>query len=181
VSNNVYAPPAAVLEGPQPAASPSPVFHAVSLPKFLVLAYGTLGFYMYYWIYKNWKLHVQRTGEPVSPVWRTVFPIFFIYQLFVRINDAALERNTRRFLAGPLATLWILVTILWKLPDPYSLVAFLAALILVPVQQAVNDLNAVAAPGHDANTRFRGWNWVAVFVGLPFFVLIVLVTLFPEP
>jgi hypothetical protein len=68
---------------------------------------------------------------------------------------------------------------LWKLPDPYWLITFLGVFALVPAQQAVNELNATAAPGHDPNTRFRGWNWVAVLLGLPLFALAVFGTFLP--
>lgn len=180
MSDDRYAPPVAAVSDVLQNANIPPVFYAVSPLKLVVLSFGTMGIYQYYWIYKNWKLHKQRTGEDVSPAPRTLFAVFFIYQLFKQIDGQAEKWNTRRVLAGPLATLWIIASILWKLPDPYWLVTFLAIFVLVPVQQAVNELNARAAPGHDGNARFSGWNWAAVLLGLPFFALAVIGTFFPE-
>lgn len=180
MSDNRYAPPVAVVEDVPKDASASPVFHAVSPLKLVLLSFGTLGLYQHYWIYKNWKIHKQRTGEGVSPFPRALFAIFFIYQLFKQMDEQAAKWNTRRILAGPLATIWIVVTLLWRLPDPYWLVVYVSIFVLVPVQQAVNELNTSAVPGHDKNARFSGWNWVAVLIGLPFFALAVFGTFFPE-
>jgi hypothetical protein len=35
----------------------------------------------------------------------------------------------------------------------------------LPVQYHVNRLNALASPAHNRNSRFTGWNWVALVVG----------------
>jgi hypothetical protein len=179
VSQNPYAPPTSEVADPAQVAHATPIFYAVSPLKLLILSFGTLGLYQYYWIYKNWQLHKQRTGKDISPLPRAFFAILFVYQLFKNIDQQTAEHNTRRISAGPLAMLWIVATLLWKLPDPYWLVTYLSILVLVPVQWAVNDLNAVASPGHDANTRFTAWNWVAVLLGLPFFALAIIGTLSP--
>ena len=76
--------------------------------------------------------------------------------------------------AGPLAIGWIAASLSWRLPDPYSLIGFLAPLLLAPVQRHVNRINALAAPDHDKNTRFSGWNWLAVVAGGIFVGLIML-------
>lgn len=181
MTHNPYAPPVAVVADAPQEASALPVFHAVSPLKLIVLSFGTFGIYQYYWLYRNWKLHRQRTGEEVLPLARAIFAIFFVYQLFRHIDGEAEKWNTRRVPSGALATCWIVCALTWRLPDPYWLVTFLAAVFLVPVQQAVNAINAMAVPGHDANARFRGWNWVAIFVGLPFFALAVFGTFLPQP
>ncbi len=179
MSQNPYAPPTTEVADPAPVAHATPIFHAVSPLKLLILSFGTLGLYQYYWIYKNWQLHKLRTGEDISPLPRAFFAIFFVYQLFKNIDHRTEEHSTRRIPAGPLAILWVVATLLWKLPDPYWLVTYLSILVLVPVQLAVNELNAVAAPGHDENSRFTVWNWVAVLLGLPFFALAIVGTFFP--
>lgn len=179
MSQNPYAPPTAETTDLPKVAEAAPIFHPVSLTKLLVLSFGTLGIYQYYWVYKNWQHYKLRTGEQISPFPRALFAILFIYQLFKQIDQQAERYNTRRIQAGLLAIFWIAASLIWKLPDPYWLLTFLSILLLVPVQIAVNDLNAVAAPGHDVNAKFTGWNWVAALVGLPFFGLAVLGTFAP--
>ncbi len=63
---------------------------------------------------------------------------------------------------GPLTTLWIVVTLAWRLPDPYWLVSHPAVVALVPVQVYVNRINAKDAPNHEVNNRFSALNWLGV-------------------
>jgi hypothetical protein len=73
-----------------------------------------------------------------------------------------------------LAVGWIAATLTWRLPEPYFLIGFLTPLMLIPVQQHINRINALAAPEHDGNSRFGAWNWVAVVAGGLFAALVVL-------
>jgi hypothetical protein len=171
--NNPYAPPksdvADVAKSHQDAAELP--FFPVSVTKLVVLSICTLTFYQYYWIYKNWKSIRARTGERLSPALRTLFPIFFCYQLFVRVREHEAANDQSTLPAGLLAIGWIGFSLLWKLSEPYYLVALLALPCLIPVQTEINRINAVVAPNHNANDRFSGWNWVAVVLGGPFFAL----------
>ena len=174
MSANPYEPPnAEVADLPATCASPThvPVFFPTSMTKLLVLTFCTLGVYEYYWFYKNWKLIRDRTSEDISPFWRTFFAVFYCYQLFDRVRKQTPDPARDDLPAGFLATVWIILTILWKLPDPYWLLSFLAVLALLPVQQTINRINQAAAPGHDTNARFSVWNWIAVCLGGPFFLL----------
>jgi hypothetical protein len=178
-----YAPPKAVVADVAPPASAdsgSVAFFPVSRTKLLVLSFCTLGLYQYYWFYKNWKIIGARTGEDFWPVPRALFAIFFCYSLFDRVRKHE-SGSASALSAGALATAWIVVTLLYKLPDPYWLIAFLNVFILLPVQDQMNAVNDSAAPKHDPNGRFTAWNWVAVAVGGPFFLMAVVATFFPPP
>ena len=96
-------------------------------------------------------MHLKERSEPHIVPWaRAFFGIFWCYSCFEFIrNDErhlGIEPTLR---AGPLATAWIAVSLTWRLPEPYFLIGFLAPLLLVPVQQHVNRINALVAPGHD--------------------------------
>lgn len=181
MSNDQYAPPTVEATDDRPNEPPSteaPYF-LVSPLKLLLLNFGTLGFYQYYWFYKNWRHHELRTGEDVSPFWRTLFALIFCYPLFRRIDDYAASRSAPRLTPGPWAAAWIIPSVLWNLPDPYWLIIYLAVFALLPVQAQVNQINAGSVPEHDRNERIRGWNWVAVLIGLPLFGLVVYGTFYP--
>lgn len=62
-------------------------FFVVSPMKFGVMTFFTLGFYWVYCFYQSWSLHREKTGERVSPLWRSAFAVFFIYPLLRRAND----------------------------------------------------------------------------------------------
>ncbi len=57
----------------------------VSPSKFIVLSILSFGFYELIWIYRNWKFFKEKEKLDISPFWRTVFAIFFIYSLFKKM------------------------------------------------------------------------------------------------
>lgn len=144
----------------------TPDFFPVSILKLIVMSVCTSGIYDFYWYYKNWQLIKERENLDIMPIWRGVFAFFFCYSFFKKVRATAISLGlTRSITAGPLALGWIVVTILWQLPDLYSFVAIFAVLFLIPVQILVNDINAESSPGHDENKRFTAWNITAVVFG----------------
>jgi succinate dehydrogenase/fumarate reductase cytochrome b subunit len=146
----------------------------------VVLSFCTLGLYQYYWFYKNWRIVRDRTNEQIIPFWRGFFAVFFCYSLFSRIQQYSPDLPATKLAAGPLAATWIILSLSWRLPEPYALVSFLAILVLAPVQHAINGINHALAPAHEPNARFSAWNWVAVCLGGPLFLLAVYGSFLPE-
>lgn len=144
----------------------TPPYFPVSLLKLVVMSAFTLGTYELYWFYKNWSLVRQREGTDIMPFWRAFFAFFFCYSLFKKIQSAAQSQGLQKAIApGLLAVGWIIVTLLWRLPDPYWLATFAAVLFLLPVQSLANELNGATSPSHDRNARFTAWNVAAVVLG----------------
>lgn len=176
MSSNPYASPeseVADVELRHPS-SGTHVYLSVSVTKLILLSFGTIGLYQFYWFYKNWQLHKLRTGESISPFLRTFFGIIFCYPLFRRIGEYTTTSGISSFNAGACAAAWIIPSLLVDLPDPYWRVIFLAVFALVPVQRTVNEINAKAAPGCAVNAKIKGWNWLAVFPGLLLLALIII-------
>ena len=160
---NTHSATAAVI----PSASPStPIYLPVSLTKFVVMHFCTVGMYQLYWFYENWKLILEREQSDASPFWKTFFMFIYCYTFFekVRISAASLKVS-HSISVQVLATGWILVSTLWLLPDPYGLIALLSIVFLIPVQQAANRVNELLVPEHDRNERFTALNMVAVVIG----------------
>ncbi len=108
--------------------SSAPYF-AVSPLKLVVMSFCTFTLYQIYWFYKNWWLVKERERSNINPAMRSVFAYFFCYSLFSKLRDTAQENHVAVTLpAGPLAALWIVVTLLSILPDPYWLVSSAAIL-----------------------------------------------------
>jgi len=154
-----------------------PPFFAVSLLKFTVLSLCTFGIYELYWFFRHWK-RIRARGEPtISPFWRAVFIVFYCYSCFERIKRAGIFRGIDPVPpVGVLAVCYILATISWRLPDPFSLISFLNVIFLLPVQSYANKINAVDSPHHDPNSKFSTWNWLAVVVGGLLFILAIIGT-----
>jgi hypothetical protein len=182
MNQNPYAPPSANVADISPAQATAPPFFAVSALKLVVLSLCTLGLYELYWFYRNWKLIKVRQEPGILPFWRAFFGVLFCYSCFVRIRDAGADRGiTPALPAGPLAAGWIITTLVWKLPDPYSLFTFLSVAFLLPVQAHASRVNDAAAPVHDSNSRFSGWNWATVAVGGMLLALVVIGEFLPAP
>lgn len=180
MNDNPYAAPTAMAAEIQSAESDLPLFFSVSLLKLTVLSLCTFGIYELYWFYRNWKLKKARDNSDISPFWRAFFGIIFCYQIFTHIRDEGASRGIQPPLAaGVLAAGWILLTLTWRLPDPYSLITFAAVAFLLPVQDYVNRINAHDVPNHDPNARFSAWNWVGVVVGGFLFAFSLWVAIFP--
>jgi hypothetical protein len=150
----------------------APMYFPVSLTKLVVMSFCTFGLYEIYWFYKNWSLINQREDKNIMPALRTFFAGVFCYSFFTRIQETAEAQELPISLAsGFLASGWIIFTLLWRLPDPYWLVTFLAVFFLLPVQSAINDINRSTNPQHNPNSCFTGWNIATAVTGIILFVL----------
>ncbi len=180
---NPYAPPAAPVADVQPVrdAMPEPIFFAVSIPKLLLMSLCTLGLYPIYWFYRNWTLIMYQERLAISPAWRALFSIFYCYSCFARIRDFShpAAPAAGSVPAGPLAAGFIVVSLLWRLPDPYWVVGLASPLFLIPAQRRANQINGALEPGHDPNARFSGLNWVALVGGGLLLLLAILGALMP--
>jgi hypothetical protein len=184
MEENIYAPPKALVADVRSLESDSGVFFfTVSPTKLVVMSVCTLGLYQVYWFYKQWVLIRQRSEPLVIPWARAFFGIFWCYSCFEFIrNDERILKIEPSLPAVPLAIGWIAATLAWRLPQPYFLMGFLAPLLLVPVQRHINHINTMVAPDHDDNSRFSGWNGLAVAMGGIFLALMILgLTLKPGP
>lgn len=158
-----------------------PIYFPVSLIKFVVMHFCTVGMYQFYWFYKNWRLIQERDQSEASPFWRTVFTFIYCYALFEKVRSSAASLKIDQSISVQvLAGGWILLSMLWILPDPYWLINFSSILFLIPVQQAVNRINESMVPGHDRNERFTAWNMVAIVIGGVLFILGVIGTFVPR-
>ena len=152
-------------------------FFVVSPMKFAVMSFFTMGFYWLYCFYQSWKLYGARTGEKVSPFWRSVFAMFFIYPLLRRVDDYI--RDSGRSYPWSILVLtlgyygmgvvWVVASIVLE-NHPWEayfvgLVSHAAWLIvLVPMQKGTN-FSAGDKEGA-ANSRFTLANWLWMLLGV---------------
>jgi len=177
MTNNPYAPPTAPVADVDRSGlvDQSNPFFAVGTTKLFVMTFVTFGLYEIYWFYRHWSLVKGRDRSDIWPVPRSIFAVFFVYALFARMRSDGTELKVPGTLAaGPLATVFIIFNILWRLPEPWWLVSFVTTVVLVVAQKYANEVNMAASPEHDRNTSFGGWNWFGVVVGGLFWVLVII-------
>jgi hypothetical protein len=138
------------MEGAAPRAIPqrtTTLYFPVSKTKLILMSISTLGLYEIYWFYKNWN-HIK------------------IRTLFKTVQESAdAHRGRQEINPGWLAVGYILLSITYKLPDPFWVVSLLAFLPLLPVQGAINSINARVAPAADRNSNFSVKNIFVMIIG----------------
>ena len=146
-----------------------------------MLSTCTFGLYEFYWFWRNWN-RIRVSGEPdITPSLRTFFLLLYCYPCFIRIKLTGIKHGVIPTPPiGILAIFYLLMGFSWKLPEPLWLVSFLRVAFLLPIQSSVNRINAVVLPGHDPNSRFGVWNWMAVVAGGLLFILAVIGSFLPK-
>ena len=124
------------------------IYYPVSVVKFVLLNFATFSIYLLYWFYRNWSFIKIRDSSKISPIWRTFFLSLWCYPFLSDLDwEIRRERgkSTRNKLKTPynavLAILFFfLVSVSWRLPDPYWLISLFS---FVPLLHAVSDITAL--------------------------------------
>lgn len=154
-------------------------YFVVSVSKLGRLFVLTFGFYGIYWFYKNWTLQKKHETKAISPVWRSIFSIFFVISLFQRIaNSLTLKSINHQFNANSMAIAFIVINILSNVlslvldraaePPAYAGVVMLATVILMayPLQEAQEAVNLIEEdPLGASNAAYRWPHIMAMIVG----------------
>lgn len=182
MSNNPYAPPSAPVadvEAGLPDNS-NPLF-AVGTAKVFVMSLVTFGIYLLYWFYRHWSLIRARDRSDIMPFWRAFFSIFWVYSLFKRARqDGETYGVSDGFAAGALAVAYVILQFSYNLPDPWWLIGFASGAVAALAQQYINKVNLAAAPEHERNESYSGWNWFGIAVGGICLALVLVGLFLPE-
>jgi len=162
-------------------------FYVVSKVKASVLFISTIGLYVLFWFFLNWRFYKNYTGEKIMPIARTFFFYFFTHSLFNNVNYV-LDQNKIEYKWSPkiLATLFIVVYIASNILDrlsvrgvgsPLTDILSIAVLpiilfILLKAQGAINI--SQGDPLGVSNAKFTIYNYLWIFFGGIFWVLMVI-------
>jgi hypothetical protein len=163
---------------PSPPVSEAGELHAVEVFKLLLLSIVTLGMYEIFWFYRNWS-RVRERGRDISPFWRAFFSPLWCFSLFDEVRDQADAAQVKvRWPPIPLALAYFVLSVVWRLPDPWWLLTFVSVLPMVPVQLTINELAVRRGVRPDATLNAK--HIVVIVVGGIVLFLGVLGTIFPE-
>ena len=181
VSETIYTPPEANLMRED---VKIPEFYVVARWKFLLLAILSFGLFFYYWSYKNWSLHKQRTQEELWPVARGFFYIFFVHKLY-RHADKAIHDGGRKssWDLEQWATVFVVLTLLTfafdKLSSQFQVLSLsVIATALLPLRAYVASegqqlINLAANDPHGIeNNRLTAWNFLIIIPGIVLWTLV---------
>lgn len=155
-----------------------PFFLAPPAHKLAVMIVVTLGLYVIWWFYRNWRAVQRQEGRRRAPVWRSIFSFLFAYGLFKAINHIAVSDTDilrARINAGGLAIAYAALYLCAYLPPPYWLLFVFCFLPLLPVNALARRYNeATDGDLHRAEDAFNAWNWLGIVVGGLFWLMILL-------
>jgi hypothetical protein len=151
---------------------------AVSLPKLAVMSLCTFGIYEVYWAYKQWDAQRRREQEELSPFWRAVFEPLWGFSLLPRLQRITAQYRVPATWSGSaLATVYFVLHVFVRLPDPLWLVSLFSFVPLLIVQRSINALNREVAPDAPRNDSYSGLNVATIIVGGLLLLLAILGTL----
>ena len=105
----------------------------ISTNKFTILCIVTFGLYTIWWQYKVWRFFKQYQQSDTWPALRALFSIFTVAQLLKEVQRFGVRQSVpATYNTGGLATGYILLSLMSRLPDPVWVVAVLAFTCLIP-------------------------------------------------
>jgi Double zinc ribbon len=156
-------------------------FFPVATHKFIVLSICTFDIYQLYWFYQNWKRMRNATGENISPFWRAFWAPLWGFSFFQRVRERSTTEGVRvEWNPWPLAAFYFVLTVSWRLPDPWWLISLFSFVPMIPVQQVTQRINARCTTQETSNDVYSGANIATIVCGGLFLVLAVVGTFLPE-
>ena len=144
-------------------------YHVVPVWRFVLMSVLTFGVYEVYWFWKNWACVKRADGSDIWPVPRAIFAGFTYFALLTDLNTQLAARGVQRELSAGLGVGFLLASMLYRLPEPYSLLTLTSVVFLIPAAKAMRELASEAALAEGAAWRLR--HTVVAVLAVPFFVL----------
>ncbi len=149
----------------------------------------TLGFYQFYWFYRNWK-HIKAYKKiDISPIWRTVgffvpiYGIVLVYEQFRDIRDTAQQAGYKKLSLGWLLTGYLVSNALSFVLSGSSIIFYILYIIaisciFIEFQKALNHLWAKEQSSLKERTGFSRGELVVILIGSIFWLIIIVGTFF---
>jgi hypothetical protein len=128
-------------------ATEAPLYHHVSILKFIIYSICSFGIYHLFWAYKSWKFIKQRDGRQIMPFWRAIFLPIWCYSLTRDIAEA--RGGVKSSIVIAVAGAYLVMSVLGWLPDPYWMISlgyFIPLLYPVKMIDEVNRSRGVRGP-----------------------------------
>jgi hypothetical protein len=178
--NNPYTAPTSTLqEAPPDLQFTDKNFYIVSKVKFYTLFAVTLGSYLVYWSYQNWRQLKTNAGVKCWPAPRGLFFVFFIHGMMKHVSAQAesIKYNISINLHNQATTAVVLIVvnhILDRLTAKnigFPIVDLISIAILIPMGISIwtmqNVINAVSGDAEgNKNSKFTVANYIWIVLGI---------------
>ncbi|MBI2990466.1 MAG: hypothetical protein HYY51_04780 [Candidatus Magasanikbacteria bacterium] len=133
-------------------------FMVNSALKVALLSVSTFGLYELYWFWINWNVVKEKEKTKIWPIGRALFSVIFCFPLFKKIlSEASETSNPKKFTALQLAFIYIFLSFLGILPNPYWILGIMTFYPLMEIQSIINK-NAKTEQPKAQNTFFSDFS-----------------------
>jgi len=160
-------------------------FFVTSIPKMLVMFFGTFGAYQLYWFYKQWASQRSSMTEGIWPFARAFFSVFFVHALSRRMTAQldAQQLQTPRY--DDAATWYVVITVVGvvlsratsyvELPLVGSIAVDMFGLLsVVPLVGLQRKANVASGdPQGRENSSYSAANFVCLALGLSLWAVLI--------
>ncbi|MGH9548132.1 MAG: hypothetical protein ACRD3W_02110 [Terriglobales bacterium] len=155
------------------------ILFPVGLFKLAIMSATTLGVYQGYWMYRNWKYLRQRRKVHAHAMRRSDYPFFFLYPLFreIRAVGMTFSSSQPKLSPGVLFLLWLGLTMLANLPDPYYLIANVDVIPLLIMQSYINRLNEENGCERFIDYKLTTKSWLGIAAGIIGNVVVLIISM----
>lgn len=188
VQNPYQAPPAMPTAAPVVSVAPLPSLEervhpdlfAPSTGKLIAMSLTTLGLYVPYWFYRNWRAIEDQEGAGIWPFWRAVFAPLWCFSCFAQLNQYASGR--RRQMAFPPVLLALVYFLLNGVPNlsmifprmfggSFWVLGVLAFLPLLPMNSLIRSYRQSLRLDTRRQDRLTVWHVLIIAIGGVFLIL----------
>lgn len=152
-------------------------FFVPSLFKLMVMSLITCGWYVCYWLYKNWWV-IKRSGKNCNPLLRTILSPLSAYSYFWCLRERMIKHKIDRCFPIVILTIIMVCESLFPIPILYAKSTLEAgpfidllcnAMICIPTIWANNIMFAINEeenPYFIANSKFSKGDWIVIVLSI---------------
>lgn len=155
----------------------------VATHKFIVLSLVSFTLYTFYWFYQNWKRIKTASQANLSPFWRTAFAPLWGFSLFSHIRTIASAQGIAAdWNPSLLGTCFLVLNVLWQLPDPWWWISLAVFGPVIPVHQTAQRVNAIYAQSVNEarNETYTSGNVAMILIGGLILALAIMGSFMPD-
>jgi hypothetical protein len=145
-------------------------YHVVPVWRMVLISVLTSGLYQVYWLYKNWQQIKQADRSDIWPIVRAIFGGITYFMLLSDLNLQTARRSLHESeLSAGIAVGYLLTSMTFRLPDPWSLISVASVVFLVPATKRIWELSPQSA--RDRAGRWALRHTLITLVAVPFWAL----------
>jgi len=152
---------------------PMPAYFYISTARLIFMSVISLGVFISYWVYKNWRYIKERDGLDIMPFWRGWFTIFHFYSLLKYIKEDTKVSHPERpdYSSGWLTCGFVLFTLCG---NQILIPLMLSFLFILPAHNYISKINSSGPNPPDYSPWSFGQILCGAFMPVIFFVIVLL-------